>query len=290
MRFSDNTAAAVGEYLNLILPGTNTASAVDRKIALKTLLSLAGGMPLRELALTDLFGTTDPQKAIQYASQQPEAVCVGDYVDLAAFTFTDDVTESSVSVTTTGNNSRIRVASNPTSYYRSGDSETAKGILYEFANSPFTRAMNASGSNTGDYAGSDLKTVLNGGFATALQSAVGSSNTIMTTRRLLSNNIRWGWESEKVFLLTESEVLGQKNVGATEYQIGSMMPLPIYMLAPHKRIKLYNNSRCWWWLASKYTISTDASDFAYVNDLGNADWDPASYVYGVSPAFGISNQ
>lgn len=289
-RFSDNNTAALEEYGNLQIPCTNTDDETDYKVNPNTLMQRASGLPLRELSLLDLFGTTDPQTAIAYAVSQREAVAEGDYVDLAAFSFTDDVTSSSVSVTTTGNNSRIRVAANPSTYYLSGDTSNTGTVLWEFANCPFLRAMNSSGSNSGDYYASELRTVLNSGFYTGLQEALGSSNTIKATRRLLATGdtaTAWAWYTDYCWVPTEVEVFGCKNVGVTPYQLANSFQFPIYSKTPCKRIKYYNGSRYWWWLSTTYKYATNASYFAYVATNGVATWNAASYSAGVSPAFVI---
>ena len=256
-----------------------------------------GGLPggrLRKANLCDIFGSTDPQKVVQYASTQKEAVACGDYVDLAAFSFTDDVTGDTISVTKTDNNTRIRIAGNPSPYRNSGDSTNADGIMWEFQNVPFLRAMDTNNVNTAAYQGSQIYTLLNGNFATALQSVLGSENTIKTTRRLepttnADDYGSWAWQSEKTFLLTETEVLGFKNVGAKKFQAGNMWQLPIYALDPSCRVKFFNGSRYWWWLSSAYTIDSDngwnSSCFANVRGYGSALWSTAYYVGGVSPAF-----
>lgn len=252
---------------------------------------------LRKANLADIFGTTDVPTIIAYSKNQKDAVCIGDYVTLPAFSFVDDVTGSTVAITTTGNNSRIRVAGNPSPYCGSGDTVNADGILWEFQNCPFLRGMNATNTNSGSYVGSEAHNVLNGAFATALQSVVGSANAIQSTRRLLptSNNEDygdWGWYGEKCFLLTEAEVLGFKNVGAKKFQVGNMFQLPIYALDPSAKIKYYNGSRYWWWLATAYSIDSDnswnSSLFADVGYSGRADWSGAGGSYGVSPAFVIA--
>lgn len=257
----------------------------------------AAGLPggrLRKANLCDIFGSTDPQKVIQYASAQKEAVAAGDYVDLAAFSFTDDVTGDTISVTKTGNNTRIRIAGNPSPYRNSGDSTNPDGIMWEFQNVPFSRAMDTNNVNTAAYQGSQIYTLLNGNFATALQSVLGSANTIKTTRRLepttnADDYGNWAWQGEKTFLLTETEVLGFKNVGAKKFQVGNMWQLPIYALDPSCRIKFYNGSRYWWWLSSAYTIDSNngwnSSCFADVGNGGYAGWHGAGIVGGVSPAF-----
>lgn len=294
MRFSDNTQASLGEMLGIVIPGTDTASGSDRKMTMSQLASYFSGARLREASLLDIFGTSDVQAAIGYAVSQPEAVRLGDYVDLPAFSFTDDILNTTVNVTTTGANSRIRIAGNPNPLKGTGDTENTAPVLFEFANCPFVRRINATDTNTNDYGGTELFAVLTGNFASALQQVVGSSNVIENSRILLPKgnaSSDWEWKSAKTFLLSETQVFGQKNVGSTEYQIGNSFPLPLYTFAPEQRIKRYNGTRQSWWLCSAYRILSNSSYFALVGYSGSgATWDRASHSSGVSPAFGIKNQ
>jgi hypothetical protein len=140
--------------------------------------------------------------------------------------------------------------------------------------------MNASATNTGGYAASELRTYLEGVFMLGLKQAIG--DYLYPVRRLLSTKGGWGWILDTVFLPTEREVWGYPTWGEVDNDGGAQGQYPIFIATAYKGKRL-NSSRQWYWVATPQASS--ASNFCIVSTNIYAGGTTASSSGGVAPAF-----
>ena len=205
---------------------------------------------------------------------------LGDYIDIDSMTI--DGTEYSNA------NQRLRmVIAGFDHYYHVGGNfdVTTHHVLMICKNVVFQKRMNATDTNAGGYASSELRTFLNGKVKAGLIAAIGI--TPIDIDRLLDTHGSWSWYTDSVFLPTEVEVFGTKawsdNYGFT---VGSSIQYPLFSKFPQARVALLNGSRWWWWEAS--TDMRNTSNFCDCGGVGNAGIGDASYgIYGVRFAFCI---
>jgi hypothetical protein len=203
---------------------------------------------------------------------------LGDYLDLPS------LNDGTTTYTWEGNYKNLRITIAGFNIYKhAGDTENAKNhIVFMFRNCPLTRRMNASDTNTGGYAATEMRTYLDGVFKTGLANVLGSSY-LYTIRRLLSTKGSWAWESDTVFLPTEREIWGTSVWDEKDYGGGFQAQWPIFRDSVIWKIKRYNGARHWWWEASP--LSGSAAHFAYVGINGSTHYYSASAVGGCAPAF-----
>ena len=156
----------------------------------------------------------------------------------------------------------------------------------------YTHVMNDTNITTGGYVGSKMYTE---GLAQALstiETAFGASH-ILSHRQYLCNAVTNGypsggsWYDSKVELMTEQNVYGGKVMspmgnGATvvaNYTVDKSQ-YPLFAHDPHMI-----SNRAWFWLRDVVS----AAYFAYVHDLGYANYAYASADRGVRPAFSIKS-
>ena len=171
-------------------------------------------------------------------------------------------------------------------YKHSGDAETTRNhVVMQFRNCVITKRMNATDTNTGGYAASELYSWLNGAFKTGLVAALG--NYLYTIRRLLSTKGGWAWADDTVFQPTEYEVWG---TGVwSEFGVGGgfQAQWPAYKDSAIYKVKKFNGSRMWWWEANPF--QDNAVSFCGVGSYGYAHHDTgASADGGVAPAFCVA--
>jgi hypothetical protein len=175
-------------------------------------------------------------------------ILLGDYLDLPSLTVDGAVYTWNASY----KNLRL-VVSGFNTYKGAGDTENTKNhILFTFRNCPLTRAMNPTNDNTGGYPASDMKTYLDGVFATGLAAALGG-DYLYPVKRLISNkdvSPGYNWYSGTVWLPTEIEVFGLQAFGDELKIYCTPIQMPIYQDSYEYRIKRLNGSRQWWWLSS----------------------------------------
>jgi hypothetical protein len=153
-----------------------------------------------------------------------------------------------------------------------------------FRNCPVTKRVNATDTNTGGYAATEIKAYLEGGFKNGLTAVLGSY--LYTIHRLLSTKGNWAWESDTVFLPTEYEVWGAPIWSEVGHGGGFQAQWPIFRDSVIWKIKRYNGTRQWWWVASPHSGS--AAYFCIVTNSGHAGHGLASAAGGLAPAFCVA--
>jgi hypothetical protein len=203
-----------------------------------------------------------------------KGIMIGDYLDLPSLN--DGATE----FVWNEEYKNLRIVVSAFNHYKNaGDIEnTENHLVFTFRNCPLTRRMNATNTNTGGYAATELRTYLEGGFASGLRTAIG--DYLYPIRRLLSTKGSWAWLTDTVFLPTEREVWGCPSWGEPEHDGGTTGQYPIYVATVYKG-KRFNGSRHWHWVASPSASS--AANFCNVNNNINANNNSASSAGGVAP-------
>ena len=170
-------------------------------------------------------------------------------------------------------------------YKHAGDTEnTQNHVVMQFRNCVLTKRMNATDTNTGGYASSELYSWLNDKFKAGLVAALG--NYLYTVRRLLSTKSSWAWADDTVFLPTEHEIWGT-NVWSEEWDGGFQAQWPAYKDSAIYKVKKHNGSRMWWWEATPF--KDNAVSFCTVHHNGVANYYiSASAAGGVSPAICVA--
>jgi hypothetical protein len=242
--------------------------------------------------LLDVLGVTSVADAVEALHQKTNADGVPDFSGLRIGDCLDLPSLNDGSTTYTWNeaykNLRI-VISGFNTYKHMGSTENAKNhIVFTFENCPLTKRMNATNTNTGGYAATEMRTYLEGGFLTGLAEALGH-DYLYSVRRYISNKGSYAELNAKIFLPTEVEVYGMQINGdgpgdsATDYQYVNPVQLPIFRDSYKHRVKRYNGSRQWWFLSTAY--SADASPLCHVNHYGYANHSGASGLGDRAPAF-----
>jgi len=154
----------------------------------------------------------------------------------------------------------------------------------------YSHKMNDSNVTTGGYVGSKMYTQGLADAKTAINNAFGSAH-ILSHRQWLCNAVTNGypsggsWYDSKVELMTEQNVYGCKVFAPVSD--GSTVPnnyvvdksqYPLFVHDPH----MISNRQNFW---LREVVSN--AFFAFVAINGSADWDCASFTYGVRPAFSI---
>lgn len=176
-------------------------------------------------------------------------------------------------------------------YYRAGDTDmtTHHVTLVPDANM-YTHVMNDTNITTGAYVGSKMYTEGLTQAKTTINSAFGEAH-VLNHRQYLQNATTDGyasggsWYDSTVELMTEQNVYGGKifsNIQngtalANSYTVDKSQ-YPLFAFRPDMI-----SNRQWYWLRDVVS----ASNFALVNDTGNANCGDASLASGVRPAFSI---
>ena len=189
-------------------------------------------------------------------------------------------------------NTRIRIAGFDTYYNIGSAANTSHHILFEYENCPFRGVINPSNYNYKGFEDSCLYQWLNNSYYNALNTAIGGY--IMTTNKYYEYNNSTssyssasGYIESKIFLPTEREVYGHAShsYNGTDSYGTSTPQWPIYNLRPEKRVKLYNGSRCGYWLSS--CCCSHIYGFVDVSDSGASNCYDAADSAGVSCVFCI---
>ena len=178
-------------------------------------------------------------------------------------------------------------------YYKTGDTScTTHHVVIVPDTNLYTHVMNDTNITTGGYIGSKMYTEGLAQAKTQINSAFGSSH-ILSHRQLLVNAVTNGkpsggsWYDSTVELMTEQNVYGGKIFGAGND--GSTVPYLYtidksqFPLFAHDPSMISN--RQWFWLRDVVS----AAYFALVGSGGRADYNAASIVIGVRPAFSIKS-
>jgi hypothetical protein len=247
-------------------------------------------------------------------------IMIGDYID--GLDLSDIPAENSGTAGQAWNdtykNNRIEVAGFNT-YKGMGDTENAKNhILFTFRNVPLTKRMNATDTNTGGYAASELRAFLEGtsgngtgdksgvttaAFMNALKAQLaggGSENYLCTIRKCHSVKSGGGWANYTVWLPSEIEmfgvpVYGDEGVYMTAITSPSIaarantitpIHIPLYQKSYDRRVKRYNGARQWHWLQTPYAAG--AGSFCLVYSSGSTRYTSAGSAGGCAPAFCVA--
>ena len=143
-----------------------------------------------------------------------------------------------------------------------------------------TRAMNSSNTNSGGWTGSAMysymETLLNtfpSDLKALIRPVIKKTSAGNQSTSIVESN-------DKLWLFSEVEVFGATTYSAA----GGGSQYPIFT-SNSSRIKKQGDSgsACYWWLRSPYASSSAA--FCYVYSDGTANYDNASYSFGVSVGF-----
>lgn len=152
-----------------------------------------------------------------------------------------------------------------------------------------TAQMNDSHVTTGGYVGSKMYTTNLTQFKTVIQNDFGSGH-ILNHRELLTNAVTdgkssgWAWYDSTIELMNESMVYGHNAWGSHHgYETGiDKSQLSLFKHKPDLIVALNDaGSRYWYWLRDVVS----SSNFAGVNNGGNASDGSAGNSSGVRPAF-----
>ena len=207
-------------------------------------------------------------------------IMIGDYLDLPS------LNDGTTNYVWNDDYKNLRILVSGFNIYKgAGSTENTKNhILFSFRNCPMTRRMNETNTNVGGYAATEMKTYLDGDFATGLKAALGGEYLYSVYRLLSTADTTWSWNLNTVFLPTEYEVWGAPVWSHIPYGGGFQCQWPIFYETVYKG-KRYNGSRKWWWEASQQAAS--ASNFCHVSGNINAHYG-ASSAGGVAPAFCVA--
>ena len=198
-------------------------------------------------------------------------------------------------------------------YLGAGDTENVKNhLLWTFKNVPLRKKFNASDTNTGGYAASDLRAFLEGtagdgteaksgittaAFMNALRAQIGDH--LYTIRKAHSTKSSQAWASYTVFPPSELEVFGYPTYGdegvyllndtatsANRAGWNTNVQLPIFAKSYKHRIKRYNGARMWWWESTP--TGYFAAAFCGSHSTGGAASASAGSVGGCAPAFCVA--
>jgi hypothetical protein len=173
-------------------------------------------------------------------------------------------------------------------YYNCGDTNFTKHHVVIVPDTSLYKAqMNTSNVTTGGYTGSAMYKSNLAQAKTTIKAAFGSAH-VLTKRELLTNAVNgntpsgWAWFDSDVELMNEVQVYGSVAWGAHDgngYNVASGDgQFPLFMF---DRTKLHNREDYW----LRDVVS--ATHFSNAANNGRADYNRASYSYGVRPAFCI---
>lgn len=173
-------------------------------------------------------------------------------------------------------------------YYNCGDTNFTKHHVVIVPDTSLYKAqMNTSNVTTGGYMGSAMYKSNLAQAKTTIKAAFGSAH-VLTKRELLTNAVNgntpsgWAWFDSDVELMNEVQAYGSVAWGAHDgngYNVASGDgQFPLFMF---DRTKLHNREDYWLRDVASATL------FSYVGSYGSASCNPASFSYGVRPAFCI---
>ena len=187
---------------------------------------------------------------------------------------------------------RLVNTSTPESCSEEGYSQTACGIVIEFADIVDKRKMNNTNTNNGGWASTDMVTWLNSDFYNKLPSDL--QNSIIPTYPIISgsgssNNspaiTQADINKNKIYLLSLREV-GRSNGNDYANSLTYGRTLDYYNSINYIRYKKdINGNINYWWLRTAYGYNN--TFFTYINNKGTESSISATNVYGVAPAFRI---
>ncbi len=203
---------------------------------------------------------------------------------------------------------RIANCSKPAECSTAGFSQTACGVVFEFADIIITRDFNPPGTykgiqykwgwNVDGWPASSMRAYIDETIYAALPSELRS---VIVPTKVISGHGNTSGETnfestDKLYLLSTHEVWedndGNSNSGIDYYdkaysytrQLDYYKNLGVTTSDYSGAIKKRNNKSSDWWLRS---ARSNTNSFGSVNDGGNWSYYSASYTHGVSPAFRI---
>ena len=189
---------------------------------------------------------------------------------------------------------RIANVSTPSECLQSGFSQTACGIVLEFADIITTQGMNSTQSNVGGWPTKSMRTYINNdiynALPTVLKDAIIDTSVVSGHESGVANNYT---SNDKLYLLSSVEVYGS-NISSDSLTTSNTRQLDYYddisvtSSSYAGAIKQYNESDASWWLRS--AASNNQTSFMAVNNNGSSTVYTANTAYGVSPAFRIGSQ
>ena len=158
---------------------------------------------------------------------------------------------------------------------------TKAGITFQLVDClNTTYSMNGSNTNSGGWNGSTMRTstmaTLLNQLPTALKNVLKSVNKLSGTGGGSTSGTQT--THDKLFLLSEVEIFG-----TTTYSVPGEGTQYAYYKAGNTKVKKVNGSANDWWERSPLSGSTNT--FCYVSNGGTADYNFASFSYGVSFGF-----
>lgn len=189
----------------------------------------------------------------------------------------------------------IRIA-NLTPCDGSLESETACGVVLEFADIITTRRMNSYYTNVGGWPATSMRDYLKNNVYNALPSALQSA--IIDTKVVSGHGSTAGetnfTTTDKLYLLSTAEVWENGSSTTINYdtardstrQLDYYKNLVVSTDNYSGAIKQYNGSNTNWWLRAPDSCFTGY--FYNVRTYGGWGNISADYIYGVSPAFRIA--
>lgn len=173
-------------------------------------------------------------------------------------------------------------------YYNCGDTNFTKHHVVIVPDTSLYKAqMNTSNVTTGGYTGSAMYKSNLAQAKTTIKAAFGSTH-VLTKRELLTNAVNgntpsgWAWFDSDVELMNEVQAYGSVAWGAHDgngYNVASGDgQFPLFMF---DRTKLHNREDYW------LRDVASATFFSLVSYNGFANFNNASYSFGVRPAFCI---
>ena len=275
---TDEIAATLADEV-----GTVHATALVDESKCRNLLDVLG---IRDTHSDTPATETEAKACIKALHDKMEAgdfsgLRIGEYLDLASLT----VDGTTYTWNASYKNLRLMIAGFNI-YKHAGDTENTKNhIVMTFRNCVLTKQMNATDTNTGGYASSELYGWLNDKFKTGLVSALG--NYLYKIRRLLSTKGPWAWADDTVFLPTEYEIWGASVWSEKGWGGGFQAQYPLYRDSVIYKVKKHNGSRMWYWEATPYENNT--ASFCCCGDYGYAYClYTASAAGGVAPAICVA--
>ena len=197
---------------------------------------------------------------------------------------------------------RIANSTTPEECSTEGFSQTACGIVLEFADIINTHEMNSTDTNVGGWPASSMREYVNSDIYNALPMVIKNAicdTTVVSSHGVGSTVFETNFTSvDKLYLLSTHEVWedvdGDTRKGInrdTSYyntrQLDYYKNLNITSSNYSGAIKMKETSNSYWWLRSAYF--NNFSDFYFVYNAGNCMVRKADFInYGVSPAFRIA--
>ena len=185
----------------------------------------------------------------------------------------------------------VRVA-NTTECTNGETSQTACGVVVEFADIVSDQSMNSTATNVGGRPASAIRTYVNGTIYNALPSDL---QKVIATTTVVSSHGSTSGEANLIYLLSTKEVWGKDGTSNTinydtaeaetrqlDYYKNKGVTISNYSEA----IKQYNGSNYYWWLRS--ATSNYTNGFFYVNNNGAWGISKAVSTNGVAPTFRIA--